>query len=227
MKRNTVLMVLNIVILAVACQGQELGKTPGAKFSIGGSLGYFAGVSMQANVGVSNFAIGFPLAVRLGLGYSSVEPGNAADARRLFINDATNGTPEESGHVWDLRLDFMYPIKLGSVPKSFIVFGPRHTSFTGTFNYVGGNEKFDVTTSQWGLGGGLESQFPMSPRFRLVINMGIDYLFDASLSGHDTQYKPDGDDVNPREGVSFDDADKAISQPEIEPRVMVGISYAL
>jgi hypothetical protein len=34
-----------------------------------------------------------------------MNPGNAADVRKIFINDATNGDLEKSGWMWDVRFD--------------------------------------------------------------------------------------------------------------------------
>jgi hypothetical protein len=39
------------------------------------------------------------------LAYTNMNPGNPADARKIFINDATNGDPEKSGWMWDVRFD--------------------------------------------------------------------------------------------------------------------------
>ena len=44
----------------------------------------------------------------LGIGYTTLDPGNASDARRIFINNATNGVPKKKGKAFDYRLDFMW-----------------------------------------------------------------------------------------------------------------------
>ncbi len=227
MKMKIVLVTTCLVGLAIMGQAKNGYETADPKFTAGANLGYYSGFGLQLNATAAQFAQGFPLRARLGIGYSKVEPGNAAGARVNFINDATNGTPEEKGHTWDFRLDFMYPMKLFSMPNSYFIFGPRHTRFTGNFKYVGGNEDFDVTGTQWGLGAGAESHFAMSQKVSLVMGFGLDYLFDSRLTGHDTSYSPDGDNVNPRDGYDYDTADDVINQPNIEPRVMLGFSYAL
>jgi hypothetical protein len=97
--------------------------------------------------------------------------------------------------------------------------------FTANFKYVGGNEDFDVTSSQFGLGGGLETHFPLVPNLYMVFGAGAEYFFEGTLKGHDTSYSPDGDDVNPREDFSYSDADEAVNQPKIIGRFMLGINY--
>jgi len=190
-------------------------------------LGYFSGFEIQGNFTVSNFAQGFPLSARVGIGYTMLDPGTATDARRIFINNATNGIPEEKGRMWDFRMDLMYPVKLFNMERAYLTFGPRHSRFKANFKYVGGNEDFDVTSNQWGLGTGIEGYFPMSKRVDFTLSGGIDYFLKARLAGHDTSYDPNGDDINPREEYTFDDADKAIGQPKFEFRVMLGFSYGL
>lgn len=194
------------------------------QFSIGFRGGYNAGVGFEAFGTVSNFAVGFPLALRLGISRTDVEPGRAWDARRIFINDATNGDPEKKGNTLAVKLDFLLPVNT-SVPNTLAYAGIRHSRFTGNFNFVGGNEDFDITSGQWGLGVGLESSFAMSRNVDFVINGGMDHFFSATLSGHDTSYSPDGEDVNGRNDYTFADADAAVAQPKWEPVVMLGIAY--
>jgi len=188
-------------------------------------LGYNSGLGVAASGTISSFARGFPLSARLGLWYSSVEPGQAWDARRIFINNATNGIPEEKGRNLEFKMDFLYPVGLFSSANTHFFGGVRHSSFTGNFKFVGGNEDFDVKSSQWGLGAGLEGYFGMSPRFDLIVSGGIDYYFSSKLQGHDTAYTPDDDNVNPREDFTYSDADAAIGQPKIKPMIMMGLAY--
>jgi len=86
---------------------------------------------------------------------------------------------------------------------------------------VGGNEDFDVTSKQFGFGGGFESHYNISDNLKLVTNAGLDYYLGAKLQGHDTAYNPDDDNVNPRNKqesdgkYSYSDADKAVNQPSL------------
>jgi hypothetical protein len=201
---------------------QFVGSTS-SRFSLGGFLGYQNGVSFQVFGTARNFAQGFPFQARFRLARTSLEPGSAPAARKIFINDATNGTPKESGKTWDMGLDGLYPIGA----RTNFVGGVRYSSFTANFNFVGGNEDFDVTTRQWGLAAGLEAEFPMSSKMSLLISGGGEYFFSSRLSGHDTSYSPDGDNVNPRKDYAYSDADNAVNQPVLRPVALIGFSYRL
>jgi hypothetical protein len=188
-------------------------------------VGYSGGAALQASVVVADFARGFRVPVRLGAAYLGIDPGRPLDARANFINDNTDGTPVESGHVWDVRLDFLVPVRWMDLERAYVVVGPRHARYTGTFEYVGGNEEFDVTAHQWGLGSGLESCFAMSMRTDLVLAAGLDYYFESTLSGHDTSYSPNGETVNGRDGYDYESADAAINQPRVEVRALIGVGH--
>ena len=226
MKTKIVLGILICVILAYPLRAEQPEyKSQEAVFSSGLVLGYNDGFKFQGYAMVSNFASGFPMNARFSLGYTFIQPGNAADARRIFINNATNGIPEDHGRILDFRMDLMFPVKLLSMERAFLIAGPRHSRFKGNFKYIGGNEDFDVTCNQWGLGSGLETYFRMSEEIDLVLSGGLDYFFQSTLKGHDTAYNPDDENINPREDYTYDDADKAINQPKFELSLMFGFSY--
>ena len=119
-------------------------------------------------------------------------PGDPLAARRVFINNNTNGTPDESGHSWQLRLDLARPVaRLGRAPVN-LGLGVRKAFFTGTFDYIGGNENFDVTCRPWGVGFAFDTAFAISRGSDLTLAMGLDRYFGATLEGHDTAYSPAG-----------------------------------
>jgi len=213
--------VIAACILSPALHAQDTGP----QFAAGGQLGYSAGLGIQAHVSAARFAQGFPLQARLGLSYAATEPGHALDARRIFINNATNGTPEQSGRTLGIRLDMLYPVHVLSLPRAYAFGGMRHSSFRANFKFIGGNEDFDVTSSQWGLGAGLDNYFAVSSRVDMLISAGLDYYFSSRLTGHDTSYSPDGDNVNPREDFTYSDADAAIAQPKLGPLLLMGFTY--
>ncbi len=224
--RRILLSGLFILLFAAGdLQAQNAAESRGALFSTGLQMGYSSGFGVQAFGVASNFAQGFPLQARLGIGRTSLDAGSPTDARRVFINNATNGIPEERGQSWDFSLDVGYPVSLLSLPRAFLVGGVRYSRFKGNFKYVGGNEDFDVKSSHWGLGAGLQNYFAMGGRFDLVLDLGLDYYFSSRLTGHDTSYDPDGTAVNPREDYTYADADDAIGQPKFRPILMVGANY--
>jgi len=222
MKKSFRQILLPLFIATSICN-QGMAQTA----AVGFSIGHNGGLSVKIHGLLSNFAQGFPLAVKLGIGYTSVDPGNAADARRIFINDNTNGTPEQSGHIWDFRGDLLYKMNWFPPAQSFIYAGIRYASFSGDFKYVGGNEDFEVVSDPWGIGAGLEIHFPMNNRLDLVSTVGIDYYINSELQGHDTVYSPDGENINAHHDYTYTDADKAINQPKIEFLIMIGINYHL
>lgn len=210
-------------------QNQKNSKT-----SVGFFTGYNRGLGFQANLTAHNPLESLTVDFRIGIGYTSLNPGNSLDARRIFINNATNGVPEEKGRSFDYRFDVLVPSNLFNFEKSYLVFGPRYSSFKANFKYVGGNEDFDVTTKQFGLGFGLESHFKINSNLDLVLSSGLDYFFDNTLKGHDTSYSPDNDNVNPRNDnqndntpFTYKDADKSIKQPQFMPRFLIGLNYKL
>lgn len=227
------LIIPAVFILAGQAIGQEKGGNP-LKYSAGLTTGYNRGYAIRGSITANNFEKGLPFDLRFGIGYTFLNPGNAADARRIFVNNATNGTPEKKGHSIDYRLDFMIPKTIFKVEDSYLVLGPRFSTFLGDFKYVGGNEDFEVRSHQWGLGGDIEHHFRMVKNIEFVLNYGLDFFFPSTLTGHDTSYSPDNDNVNPKDDnqnndveFRYNDADKAINQPKIMPHIMLGISFNL
>ena len=222
--------IFSILLLGVAftSSGQDhIGET--SSLSAGVLTGYNRGYGVQANLTLHNSHLPFEL--RLAAGYSFINPGWVWDARRIFINNNTNGTPEKAGRSVDYRLDFMMPVSLFGLNQSYFVLGPRGSSFKGNFAYIGGNEEFDVTSQQWGAGAGLETHFKMADKLNLVIAAGLDYYVPSTLRGHDTSYSPDNDNVNPRndnqnddEPFTYKDANEAIYQPGLMPFAMIGLN---
>ena len=221
--RATLAVIIAVTILTLAMP--LTSPATAGEFGAGLNFGYSAGLGGSIDGTFWNFTRDVPLSLRLTLSYTVRDPGDPQGARRLFINDNTNGTPEESGHTWQTRLDLIFPIITLGSQKIFLFGGARHARFTGTYSFIGGNEKFDVTSNPWGLGLGLETYFAIGSRSDLVIQVGYDYFFEATLEGHDTAYSPDGDHVNPRNDYQYSDADEVINQPKSEPLAMIGFQY--
>ena len=198
-----------------------------ADFSTGLLIGYNGGSGFEFNSRIGQFARDFPLELQFDINYTGLNPGNAAKARQIFINNATNGDPEKSGHFWDFRLSFLYKVNWLQLKHTYLLLGPRYALFTGNFKFIGGNEDFDITNNQWGIGSGLISFFPMRRKMNFVLTTGFDYYFPGNFSGHDTIYRTDDEHINPRNDFSYDDADRAIKQPKFKLRFLMGISYHL
>jgi hypothetical protein len=227
MRKGIALGVTLVFLLGSALAAQDPGAAyPGAtRWQAGLLAGYKGGFGIRATGTVSGFTPSFPVSARLGISYVSVDAGHPLDARRVFINDATNGVPQEKGHYWDFSFDLLYPISLGSLERAQLYGGLRHARFTGNFRFIGGNEDFDINSNHWGFGSGLETYIGVTRSVDIVVSGGFDYYFSSRMTGHDTSYSPDGDDVNPRQGYSYDDADEAVGQPGFELQLMVGFDY--
>jgi hypothetical protein len=210
-----------VALLSLALCPPVSAQQPGV--SIGGLMGYQGGFGVQAFATARDFAQGLPVAVRVRLGRTSMDAGDPAAARRIFINDATNGTPATKGRSWDAGLDVLVP----RGRRSRVWLGVRRTQFVANFKYIGGNEDFDVRSGLWGLAGGAEAGFPMSPRMDLLVSVGAEAYFSSRLQGHDTSYSPNGENVNPRGDFTYRDADRAVGQPKLRPAFLVGVSRRL
>lgn len=219
-------VVLTIFLIPVVTFG-PVSSAAAAEFGAALLAGYTGGPGVRLLGSVDRFAQGFPLAIEAGVGYTWLDPGSPEQARVVFINDATNGTPQEQGWAWDLRLDFLYRVQFFGLRDAYLFTGVRYSMFTGNFNYIGGNEDFDVTSNQFGLGLGAKAVFPISARLGLMLSAGADYYFDATLEGHDTSYSPNGETVNGRRDYTYDTADEAINQPRFQPVILIGLAYTL
>lgn len=196
-----------------------------AEFLAGAQFGTVGGLGGDVYFEVADFADGLPVDLRIGAEYQGRDAGDPMAARRVFINNNTNGTPNGDASAWGARLDLVYPLEI--LPNVVAFGGPRWTSFTSSFEYIGGNENFDVVSNHWGWGAGLEGRYPISASANFVLGGGVDWYLGSELDGHDTIYSPDLDPVNGREDYTYDDANDAVNQPSLEWRLQLGFQYAL
>ena len=211
--------------ILIGQQAPPFSATP--KYFLDIQTGYANYFSISASGTIADFTYDVPLAIKFGASYNVRDAGDPWAARKIFINDNTNGDPEKSGHSFDLRVDFGYPINIFPVRKTYLYAGPRLSFYTASFEFIGGNEFFDIKTTQFGLGTGLETHLGISQNLSFVISGAFDYFFDSEIGGHDTFYSPDGTDINGRNDYTFDDANAAINQPNYVIRFMVGLSFGL
>lgn len=224
---NKILIVVILISSSIISQNDLNQSKSKAKFSIGAQVGMFNGFGGQISLLTEDFAENFPFSIKLAVGFSSLDAGDPLGTRRIFINNNTNGIPEKSGKTWSYSLDFLYSYSLLGMRRNYLYVGPRYLMFTGNFNFVGGNEDFDVTTNQWGVGLGIENYFKIVSSFDLVVNLGYNYYFPNTLYGHDTSYSKENQNVNPRENYTFDDADEVVNQPKGEIQALIGVKYGL
>lgn len=195
--------------------------------------GYYDGPSVEGVWGLNDIFEKVPLGFELGLGYSWTPTGNGTLARMVFINQDTGGDDDEqsSGGVLDLTVNVTYPLMGTYGPIKFYAFGgPRVERYDVRWEYVGGDEDFDITSWVYGLGGGLRAVMPLSKRFNAMLQLGLDYFPRSSIYGHDATYYPNNSNINARDNgagytYTYQDAEDATTVPHIRPRVMLGIQF--
>ncbi len=220
MNVNKFILLIMVVIAMV------IKPAKAVKYSTSFALGYTNGTGLQVNGMISDLSSNFPFKMRMGLGYTMISnPGKALDARKIFINNATNGRPEKKGWSWNFKFDLLYSVHWFKLSNAYFYAGPRYVKFTGNFNFVNGNEDFDITSKHWGVGIGLLSSFPINKKLDLYVDGGLDYYFPSTLYGHDTSYSPDNENVNPRENFTYKDADAAINQPKFVLNLLMGLRF--
>jgi hypothetical protein len=220
MSHRNLVLVLVLMTVALAPPASATIQSAG-----GLALGTSAGLGGQAHVTFSQIAQDLPFSARFSVGYWRLDPGDALDARHVFINANSNGDPTKSGHRWDLRFDVLRGLQRGPLHGWDLAFGPRYSKFRGDYDFVGGNETFYITSDQWGAGAALERRWPTGPETELMISGGFDWFANATLKGHDSAYSPDGSSVSPVDEYTWKDADEAIRQPRYAPRFVVGIQH--
>jgi hypothetical protein len=201
------------------------GEASAVDLGASGMLGYQQGVGIRATGEASRLIPDAPLGLSFSVAYVFMDPGNAEAARSIFINDATNGTPETSGQTWTLGLNAIWYLRVPGTENFGIVLGPRFSAFSGRFHYVGGNEDFTVTTEEWGVGTGVQCSVPLSPHWGIALSAGFDWYPSATLYGHDTSYSTNGTIVNGRNAYAWSDANAAVNQPQYVPSILIGVSW--
>ena len=195
--------------------------------------GYYKGPSVSGTIGLSDVFDKVPVGFETDLGYSWTPAGDGTMARKVFINQNTGGDEDEqsSGGVLDFGLNATYPLNQTYGPVKFFVFGgPRYSHYDVRWDYVGGDEDFDIVANSWGLGGGVRGIMPLGKGFSAVMQLGVDYYFPTSIYGHDATYYPNDSNVNARNNgagytYTYADAVNSTTVPRLRPRVMVGIKF--
>ncbi len=120
------------LLLTVFTVGCLTSTSWASDFSATVLTGYKGGLGITVSGTASDFAAGFPLSFELTLGYTSLDPGNAEQARGIFINDATNGTPQKKGYMWEMHLDFLHRVKVFGIRDTCLYAGIRRSMFTAS-----------------------------------------------------------------------------------------------
>lgn len=193
-------------------------------------VGYANDLALEVGFLATGLSPELPIGIKASLGYiRQVEAGNADDARRIFINDGTAGSPSEYGESWFYGVAVGYRIVAsGSFQQNLMALG-RRNHYNAHFTFTGGNEAFRVTTAQFGLGGGAELVLRSDPRKTgFALSGGVEYYFPSRIDSHGTYfYTPDGTDERPRNDYTYADADASINQPVLRPFVTFAVLIPL
>lgn len=193
-------------------------------------VGYTNDVGIAAGLRLAELSEEIPLFFSLNGGYiRQAEPGNAEDARGIFINDGTGGNIEEYGQSWHYGLDVGYEVLRQDALRVAAFGGARQNHYSASFAFIGDNEAFRVTTRQIGFGGGANLILgAASQRVQFALSGGAYYFVKARFDAHGTfYYTPDGVDSQPRDEYTYEDADDAVNQPRLRPFAEIGILLRL
>lgn len=214
-----------VLLLAVT---SSIAATPRSVFY--GEVGTMNGLGFTAGYGLHEISARMPLGFDFFGGYVfQSDPGNAVDARKIFINDATGGNNNivESGSTFFFGIDALYPIFKRPAFELNLAAGPRYSAYAAFFDYQGGNEAFKVYSNAWGFGAGLKAFIPLGAHFLIGLETSVEYFFHTQLKGHGFFYNSSNSDDNPRNNYRYGDADAAINQPVLYPRVQLILAYRL
>jgi hypothetical protein len=194
------------------------------------AVGYYDDLGVTLGLRVEDTASDFPLYIqgRLGATYQ-VEPGNAEDARQFFINDNQGGNIEEYGQSYFLALDLGWKMYAkGPLNLELNVSGLLN-HYQAHFTFIGNNESFTVKTTSFGIGLGANLRILFSEiNSSLMVKGGVEYFPKTRIDAHGTYYyTPDGEDDNPRNDYTYDNADESINQPSFRPYVQIGLLFPI
>lgn len=194
------------------------------------SIGFNNDLGIYMGVRFDQFSTTSPIYFEGRGGYIyQKDPGDATEARKIFINDNGGGQIEKFGESYNISLEVGYTWMEGDNFSLDFSASGLLDFYSANFAYIGDNEVFAVKTSAYGLGAGVALKVPITKTENFfVIKTGIEYYFKSSIEAHGTYiYTTDGKDDNPRNDYTYDDADSVINQPEMNIYVLLGVIYRI
>ena len=159
-----------------------------------------------------------PWGGRISVAYLRGAGGNTSEAVYIWTGERPSSDPNVNDIIWNGRLDANYRFNSEDFSEFSVFGGLRWDSFTAKYTDAEDNELLQVESSPFGLGIGLEGNYPFGKTADLVLVVGVDYYFKTDLKGNN------GDTITP-DDPRYDDAAKAIDQPQWVPLVMAGLSF--
>lgn len=194
------------------------------------SFGYYGDMGTTLALRLDEDSADFPFFIQGRIGYIYQEdPGNAEEARKIFINDNAGGNIQKYGESYLVALDLGWKWKqFESLEIEWVASG-LWNYYQAHFAFVGNNEAFAVKSAPFGvgLGGNMRLRFRDS-RSSLILKGGVEYFPKTLIDAHGTfYYTPDGQDDNPRNAYTYEDADAAVNQPDFRIFLQIGLLYPI
>lgn len=194
------------------------------------SAGYHGDLGVSMALRLEDPTPDFPFFAQLRGGYIyQGDPGNATEARKIFINDNSGGNIEKYGESYLIGIDLGWKWReMENYSVEFILSG-LWNYYSAHYTFIGNNEAFSVTSSPFGIGAGAAMRIPLSNTDSFfMLKGGAEYFFKSRLDAHGTYfYSPDGDDDRPRNNYTYEDADAAVNQPELRTYLQLGVLYPI
>lgn len=194
------------------------------------ALGYYEDLGVTLGLRLEDFDSQLPFYIqsRIGTTYQ-FDPGNAEDARKIFINDNQGGNIQEYGQSFLLALDFGWKVYQKDSIRVEMSASGLMNHYNAHFSFIGNNESFTVSTTALGVGLGCGLRIGLAEsRTSFILKGGVEYFPSSRIDAHGTYYyTPDNNDDKPRNDYSYDDAKESINQPIFRPYVQVGVIFPI
>ena len=205
------------IVLAVAI-GMILAAPSVAEVSVDILGGFNGGTGAQVGFKYAQPRPDIPWGGRISVAYMRGAGGNASQAVFIWTGELPSSDPNVSDVIWNVRLDANYRFNSEDFSEVSVFGGLRWESFNAEYTDAEDTELLTVESSPFGIGIGLEGNYPFGKTADLVLVVGLDYYFETELKGNNgVTITPD----DPR----YDEAAKAIDQPNWVPLVMAGLSF--
>ena len=205
------------IVLAVAI-GMILAAPSVAEVSVDILGGFNGGTGAQVGFKYAQPRPDIPWGGRISVAYMRGAGGNASQAVFIWTGELPSSDPNVSDVIWNVRLDANYRFNSEDFSEVSVFGGLRWESFNAEYTDAEDAELLTVESSPFGIGIGLEGNYPFGKTADLVLVVGLDYYFKTDLKGNNgVTITPD----DPR----YDEAAKSIDQPSWVPLVMAGLSF--
>jgi hypothetical protein len=205
------------IVLAMAI-GMVLATPAAAEVSVDILGGFNGGTGAQLGFKYAQPRPDIPWGGRISVAYMRGAGGNTSQAVFIWTGKLPSSDPNVNDTIWNVRLDANYRFNSEDFSEVSVFGGLRWESFDAKYTDAEDTELLTVESSPFGLGIGLEGNYPFGKTADLVLVVGLDYYFKTDMVGNNgVTITPD----DPR----YDEAAKSVDQPNWVPLVMAGLSF--